>query len=165
MLDEDGSLVRTEVAADRLGGVREPRVVAIHQGPGDQGSHRSLDVPGGQRCLECAGQDEAEGRLGLGAAPVQRYGRHDVGGQLVLDQQVAHLRTVPVGEQHVHPGGHQACHAVHRHLGGSDLVLRTGAAVRRRHGVAAERDQDAQASSSSHQPRQACGGCPGMPRP
>ena len=50
-----------------------------------------------ERLVERVEQQGPEGPLGLGAAPVQRNGRDDGGGDLVLDEQVADLRAVAVG--------------------------------------------------------------------
>ena len=54
-----------------------------------------------QRRVQRVHQHEAERRLGLGAAPVQRHRRYDGRGELVLHQQVADLGTVAVGDHHV----------------------------------------------------------------
>ena len=100
---------------------------------------RFSSATGRQRGVERVHQDEAERRLGLGAAPVQRHRRYDGRGELVLDQEVADLRPVAVGDHDLDVVLDELGHRGHRHLGRRDLVLRSGPAVGARHGVAAQR--------------------------
>ena len=90
-----------------------------------------VDAAAGQRGVERVHQHEAEGRLGLRAAPVQRDRGYDGRGQLVLDQQVADLGAVAVGDHDVDARGEQVGDRLHRDLGGGDLVLRRGRGRRR----------------------------------
>ena len=142
-----------QVAADRLGRLGEAGVVAVDEGAGDHGRR-----PAGRRrarrapCPASRGSRKPMVALRLRAAPVQRDGRHDVRGELVLDQQVADLGTVAVG-QHARrcPGAIRSatCSIAERH--GAVLVARRGAAVGPGHGVPTESDQ-----------RRACGGTLGV---
>ena len=101
-----------------------------------------VDAALGGRDVERLHQHEPEGGLGRRAAPVQRDRGYDGGGQLVLDQQVADLGTVAVGEHDVDVVLEQVGDGLHRHLAGGDLVLDPRAAVLAGHRVAAQGDQD-----------------------
>ena len=83
----------------------------------------------------------AEGRLGLGAAPVERHRRYDGRRELVLHEQVADLGPVAVRDHDVVALRDQVGDGLHRDLRRLDLVLGPGPPVRVRHGVAAEREQ------------------------
>ena len=147
VLDEGARLVLREVAADRLGGRREARVVAVHQCPGHDGRRTPVDPAVGERLVEGVEDQEADGGLGLGTAPVERHRWDDVRGQLVLHQQVADLRAVAVGEDHLDAGGDQVGHPLHRDTDRVVLVLRGGAPARPGHGVAAESDENPHAAT------------------
>jgi hypothetical protein len=135
-------LVDAQVAADRFGRTREPRVVGAHQGAGHHGRRTPVEVAVGEGRVERVHQHEPERRLGLRAAPVQRHGRYDGRGDLVLHQQVADLRPVPVREDDLDVVGEQVGDGVHRDPGRLDLVLGPGPTRRVRHGVSTEREQD-----------------------
>ncbi len=75
-------------------------------------------------------------------APVQGDGGHDGGRHLVLDQEVADLGTVAVGDDHLVVVLEQTRDRGHRDLGRGDLVLGACPAVRIGHGVSAECEQD-----------------------
>ena len=124
-----------------LVGRGEAGVVPGDEGARDHGRRTARDAARGQGGVEGVHQHEAEGRLGLGAAPVQRHGRHHGRGELVLDQQVADLGAVAVGDDHVVAVGDQLGDRGGRDRGGGDLVLTAGPALGVGHGVAAERDQ------------------------
>ena len=147
VLHEYAGFLGAQVAADRLGRPREPRVVGDDQRPGHDRRGAALDVALAERGVERVHQDEAERGLGLRAAPVQRHGRYDGGRELVLDQQVAHLRAVAVGEHDLEVLRDQIGDGGHRDLGRGDLVLGPRPAVGLRHGVAAECDQDPHAQT------------------
>ena len=68
---------------------------------------RPPDAPLAQRVVERVHQHEAQRGLGLRAAPVQRHRGYDGRGDLVLDQQVADLRAVAVGDDDVDVAGDQ----------------------------------------------------------
>ena len=113
-------------AAQQLGALREAGVVTVDEGAGDDGCDRAASASGGQGVVEGVEDREAEGALGLGAAPVERHRRDDVRGELVLDQQVAHLGAVAVGDDDLVPGGDEIGHALHGAGDGGALGLRGG---------------------------------------
>ena len=78
VLDEREGLVVGEEPADRLGGPGEPGVVGVDQRAGDEGGHGVGQAACGERGLEGVEDGEADGSLGLRAAPVERDGRDDV---------------------------------------------------------------------------------------
>ena len=85
----------TDIVLERSGGGdRQVVVTKVPSTPHDQS----------EGVVEGIEDREAEGALGLGAAPVERHRGDDVRGELVLDQQVAHLGAVAVGEQHLVAG-------------------------------------------------------------
>ena len=129
VVDEGLRLLAREVAPDRLARVGEARVVAVDEGAGDEGGHGGVEPGIAQRVVEGVQDREAERPLGLGAAPVQRDRRHDVGGELVLDQDVADLRAVAVGDDQLVAGGDQSGGGPHRDADRLDLGGRGGAAV------------------------------------
>ena len=134
-------LIRWQVPADRLGRPREAGIARVHQRAGHHRRHRFGDAALGQRGLQRAHDDEAERPLRLRAAPVERHRWHHLRGQLVLHQQVADLRSVPVRQYDLDPGRHQGRDRRHSAPDRGDLVLRPRAAVGSGHGVAAQRDQ------------------------
>lgn len=101
-------LVGRQVATDRLGGRLEVGVVGCDPGAGDEGRNRTGDTATGERGLERVEDGEADRPLRLRAAPVERHRRDDVGGDLVLDEQVAHLGSVAVGEHDLVAGPDEA---------------------------------------------------------
>ena len=115
----------------------------------------AVDSAAGELGVERVHQHEPEGRLGLRAAPVQRDGRYDGGGQLVLDQQVADLRAVAVGHHHVGAGPR----AAHPRPPSRPRRPRSGpppgATLGVGHGVAAQRQQDLHADEPSRRRRTA----------
>ena len=136
-------LVLGQEAADRLGRPgRSPGSSASTRVRVTTVAVRPVEPAAGERGVERVHQREAEGGLGLGAAPVQRDRRHDGRGELVLDQQVADLRAVAVGEHDVDAGLDQVGDRRHRHRGRGLLVLDAGPPVGAGHGVAAQREQD-----------------------
>ena len=100
----------------------------------------------GQRGVEGVDEHEADRPLGLRAAPVQRDRRDDGGGELVLDQQVADLGAVAVGEHDLVPGCDQVGDAAIA-TSAAAIWSSAGPPVGVRHGVAAEREQDPHASN------------------
>jgi hypothetical protein len=66
--------------------------------------------------------------------------------ELVLDEQVADLRAIAVGEDEFVAGLDESGRGLHGDGDRGNLVLRGGAPVRGRHGVAAEGQED------SHEP-------------
>ena len=119
-----------------------PGSSGVDEGAGDQRGAPAVDAAGGQRPLERVEDGEADGGLRLGTAPVQRHGRHDVRGELVLDEQVADLGAVAVREHDVMAGRDEARDVLHRAADRVALLLGRGTAVRAGHGIAAERDED-----------------------
>ena len=101
-----------------------------------------------ERGLERVHQHEAERRLGLGAAPVQRDRGYDGRGDLVLDQQVADLRAVAVGDDDVDVGWSRSATAAIATSAARDLVLGTGPPV----GVSSWRCHRARAGPSCLEP-------------
>ena len=81
--------------------------------------------------------------LGLRAAPVQGHRRHDRGGELVLDEQVADLRAVAVGEDDLVAGRDEVGDRLHGRRDRGALGVRGGAAVGGGHGVAAQGEESA----------------------
>ena len=129
-------------AADRLRRVGEARVVLVDPGAGDDGrDHADMTAPG-EAPLQGIDDREADRGLGLGTAPVQGHGRDHRRSKLVLDQKVADLGTVPVGDDHLMTGRDETGHGLHR--GGDRILLRRWgrAAVGRAHGIAAKREEN-----------------------
>ena len=141
VLDQQLRLLGREEPADGLGRLREPRVVAVDERAGHHRRGPAQHAPAQQRRVQRVHQHEAERRLGLRAAPVQRDRRYDGGGELVLDQQVADLRAVAVGDHDLDVVGQQVRDRLHRDLRGGDLVLDAGPPVGVRHRVPAQCQQ------------------------
>ena len=88
-------------------------------------------------------------RLGLRAAPVQRHRRDDGRRELVLDQQVADLRAVAVGDHDLDAERRRARRpSSMATVGRRVLVLGPGAPVRTGHRVAAKGDQHSHATNA-----------------
>ena len=122
-------------------------VVRVDEGARDEGGDRSGDVEAGQRRFQGVEHREADRPLRLGAAPVERHGWHDVGGDLVLDEQVADLGAVAVGEDDLVPCGDELGDVLHRLGDGAHLIGRVRRAVGRGHGVSAECHENPHAST------------------
>ena len=105
VVDERLRLLAREEAPDRLRRVREAGVVGVDERARDDGGDRALDAARGEGGLEGVEQREADRPLRLRAAPVERHRRHDVRGELVLDEEVADLGPVAVGDDDLVPGG------------------------------------------------------------
>ena len=103
----------------------------------------------GERRLERVEDEEADRGLRLRAAPVERHGRDDVGGELVLHQQVADLRPVAVGQDDLDAVRDEAGDRLHRRGDRPLLRLDRRRAVGAGHGVAAEGDERAHLPPSS----------------
>ncbi len=116
MVHEQLGLLARQEPPDRLGRPAEPRVVAVDEGAGDDGRAATFDAAPGQGRVERVHQHEAEGRLGLGAAPVQRHRGYDGRRDLVLHEQVADLGSVAVRDHHVVALRDQVGDGLHRHL-------------------------------------------------
>ena len=100
MLDHDRGLVRGQVTPDRLGRPGECRI-GVDERPRDDCTHGSRGSDLGEAALQGVEQNESDRSLRLCPAPVQRDGRDDRCGDLVLDQQVSHLRPVAVRDRHL----------------------------------------------------------------
>ena len=138
--DEPLRLLARQEPADRLGGSRKP---------GSSASTRVRVTRPAVRCgrpraVSAASSSSVsvkrDGGLGLGDAPVQRHRRHDVRGELVLDQQVAHLRSVAVGQDDLDTGGDDVGDVPGRLADGVPLGGGRRRTVRPGHGVAAQGD-------------------------
>ena len=92
---------------DRLGGVAERRVVAVHLDHRQQRGERLL---GGQQVAEFLLDDVADHRLGLRAEHVERVRRNVVVCR-GLQRQQADLRTVAVRDDDLVAGGDAAMHS------------------------------------------------------
>ena len=103
---------------------------------------------GGEGGLEGVEQREADRPLRLGAAPVERDRRHDVRGELVLDEEVADLGPVAVRDDDLVAGGDELGEVVARDGDGVELGLGRRAAVGPGHGVAAQRHEHPHGASS-----------------
>ena len=77
-------------------------------------------------------------------APHQSSGhrRHDCGGELVLDEQVADLRAVAVREDDLVAGRDEVGDVLHGRRDGGALVVGRGAAVGGGHRVAAQGEEN-----------------------
>ena len=140
--DEPLRLLAREEAADRLGRLAEARVVDVDEGAGDQAGGALREAAGDEGRVQLVGEREGDGRLGLGDAPVQRDRRDDVRGQLVLDQQVADLRTVAVGQHDLDAGRDDVGDVAGRLAERVPLGAGRRRPVGTGHGVAAEGDHD-----------------------
>ncbi len=158
VVDHPPGRLPVQVAAHRLARVGEAGVVAVDEGAGDEGSHRSVGAQRGEGGVECVEDRHPERPLGLGAAPVQRHRRDDVRGELVLDEEVADLGPVPVRDDELVPRGDEPGGVLHRAGDGGDLGARGGVAVGAGHRVAAEGQQDPHLTSLASGP----GRCPGL---
>src|SRR3954462_3025444 len=76
--------------------MRETRVVGVDERARGERRDGTGEPARSEGRLERVEQREADGPLRLRAAPVERDGRDDVRGELVLDQEVADLRAVAV---------------------------------------------------------------------
>ena len=103
----------------------------------------------GQRAFQRVAQHEADRALGLRAAPVQRHRRYHGRGELVLHQQVAHLRPVPVRDKDLRAGRRDLRDAAGGPAERGDLVGRGGPPVGCGHRVAAQGDEDDHRRSTS----------------
>jgi len=136
---EPPGLRLAEVPPDGLDRVAERRVVRVHQGSRHEGGHpRRIRR---ERLLQGAHNDRADRALGLRDAPIEWDGRHHLGGQLVLQQQIADLWTVAVSEHDLVSGFDQASDVDHCRADRPSLVGRGRAPVGSGHGVAAQRNQ------------------------
>ncbi len=122
--------------ASRSRGRRRPRGVRV-----TTAALAPVDAARPQRVVQRVHQHEADRRLGLRPAPVQRHRRDDGGGELVLHQQVADLRTVAVRDDHVDAAGDEVATPRIATWRGRDLRLRPGTAVRAGHRVAPQGQQ------------------------
>jgi hypothetical protein len=141
--DEALCLLGGHAAPHRLRGADQTRVGRVDEGAGDQGRGALGESACGQGGVQLVGEGEADRGLGLRDVPVQRDGRHHVGRELVLHQQVADLRPVAVGDDHLGTAAHHL-----GHVPGGDGDRRALGGRRRRavgtgHRVAPERDDDA----------------------
>ena len=126
MLDERPGILVGQEPPDRLGRVGEPGVVTVDEGASHDGCGGARAAAADEGRLEGVHDGEADGALGLGAIPVQGHGWDHVRGELVLDQQVADLGAVAVGDDDLVPGGDEIGHALHGAGDGGALGLRGG---------------------------------------
>ena len=140
---------------DRLRRDREGAVVGIDQHLGDDAHDTAREAARPELVPERLLDHVADLTLRLGPAHVERHGGDEPGGGLVLDEEVADLRSVAVGEDRLIALGDQ--------LG--DLAARAPDVVELS-GVAVEllRPQDRVAAQGDHDPfvaRCHCGSPPG----
>jgi hypothetical protein len=140
--DEPFRLLSGEEAADRLGGLAEPGIVGVDEGAGDQARRATVDAAGPEGGVQFVGEREADRGLGLRDAPVQRHRGHLVRGQLVLDQQVADLGAIAVGQHDLDAGGDDVGDVTGGLGDGVALGAGGRGAVGAGHGVAAQGDDD-----------------------
>jgi hypothetical protein len=155
-----------QVRPDRFGRVLPGGVVQRDLDPADNGDHGPFEPADPELVGERVRDREPDRGLGLGHAPVERDRRHDVACQLVLDQHVAHLRPVAVGQhQFVEPLDHELGHLRHGapHVGG--LLARRPGGPGRCDGVAAERDDGPLPHLASSRPDAPVRGSDGRWRP
>ena len=142
-LDEALGFRSGQVATDRLGRAAESGIVGVDDGAGHDGRRTPVAAHLAQGVLERVLDGKADRRLCLGHAPVQRNRRDLMRGELVLGEQVAYLRAVAVGQDHLVAGSHQPGHAGHSTGDGGLLGGHRGISTGADHRIAAERDQDA----------------------
>ena len=106
VVDQRLRLLAGEVAADRLGRVGEAGVVAVDERAGDERGDGAVDAAR-RRSAASRASRMVKPIVPCVWAPHQSSGtgRHDVRGELVLDQQVADLRAVAVGDDDLVAGG------------------------------------------------------------
>ena len=145
--DEGLGLLARKEPADRFRGAGEAGVLGVDEGARDDRGDGWPHGAAGQGGLEGVEQDEADGALGLGAAPVERHGWHDVGSELVLDEEVADLGSVAVGDDDLVAGADEVREVAARRRDGGMLGLGCRVAAGARHGVSAQRDEHPHAAA------------------
>jgi hypothetical protein len=120
----------------------------INSSAGDEHGNSPPKVTVGEMLLECVEDEEADGALRLGVAPVECDRWYDVSCKLVLHHKVADLGTVAMGQDDLDALGHEIGDPLHGELNGRGLGGRGGAAVRTGHRIATERDQDPHGADS-----------------
>ena len=85
-------------------GLLNAGIAGVHHDLGKNGNHPPWYLPFGQGIAQGLLQEIADHALALRAADVQRHRRHEPPGLLVLTEDVADLRAVPMGDHHVQPG-------------------------------------------------------------
>ena len=128
--------------ADRLGGRGEGLVLGVDGHLGDDGHHRHLELALAQVVGQRLRRHVADLALALGAADVHRHRRHRLGGERVLDQQVADLGAVAVREHDPPAVLDELRDAAHGAVDVEQLLLEGADLAGLEDGVAAEGDDD-----------------------
>ncbi len=129
--------------ADRLVRCAERRVVRSDEDPAHQRDDRTFDTCTAECITERVRDREADGRLGLSDAPVERHRRDDVPSEFVLDQEVADLRAVAVGDDELEVDRcEQMGHLLHRGTDRRGLLGRGTGGTGRGDRVPPEREHD-----------------------
>ena len=139
------------IAADRLGGISQGRIVAVHQHLGDDGHHLAAQSAALEFVVERALEHVTDRALRIGIGKIDRHFRNDALGKPRAAQDEADLRAVTVGQDHRH--------ARLDHVGDVMRGLRRGLALIRNRlvllvgnqGVATHRD-DGGPASLGHEP-------------
>ena len=128
--------------ADRLGGGGEGLVLGVDGHLGDDGHHRHVEPALARGGWPGSAPPCSRSGPGSRAADVHRHRRHRLGGERVLDQQVADLGAVAVGEHDAPALLDQGGDAAHGAVDVEQLLLEGADLAGLEDGVAAEGDDD-----------------------
>jgi hypothetical protein len=122
--------------------VGEGLVVRIHRHLRHDGGHRDVAPALAEVVQEALLEHVAYLALAHGSAHVHRHGRDRLRGEGVLDEQVAHLGSVAVGQHHLPAVFHQLGDAAHRLVDVEQLFLEGADLPGLQDGVAAQSHHD-----------------------
>ena len=91
--------------AYELGGALEGRIVRAHTGEREHGRHRTFHAPFEEHVADGHLEQVADLPLAQGATHVQWHRVHHSGCRLLLQEDPADLRAVPVRDDHLVPQG------------------------------------------------------------
>jgi hypothetical protein len=122
---------------DRFRRIRECGIVRIDEDLGEDARDPAVEAAGIELIPQGLGHQVADLRLALRAAHVERHGRDQVSGFLVLEEDVPDLRAVPVGQDHLVALLHEIGEADARRLDPTALADHVAGFARGHEGVAA----------------------------
>ncbi|OIQ70793.1 hypothetical protein GALL_475930 [mine drainage metagenome] len=93
---------------------------------------------GRQSSIQRVHDEQRNRALSLGTAPIEWNRWHYVGGDLVLNQEIADLGAVAVGENHLEAFADEIGHVLHRGRDGQLLVDRASRTVGSCHRISTE---------------------------
>ena len=151
----DGELPGTRLGVegpDRLGRRGEGGIALVDHALGQKRGDRRPQAQLDHVVVEALLQHVADLPLGLGAADVHGHGRDELGREVVLDQDVADLGTVAVGEHDAPAVGHEARDAPAALVDVDELLLEGADLAGLQDGVAAQGDDHGAGRLRSRRP-------------